>query len=449
VVTLRPATPRDLETILGWAGQPHVIAAGANWHWDWRAELARAPSWREQLIAELEGRPIGFLQIMDPAGDPHRYWGEVPRGLRAIDLWIGEVADLGKGHGTQMMRLALERCFAEPSVSAVIIDPMASNTRAHRFYERLGFRFVERRRFPGDDEDCFVYRLERRDLSVAAVSETLFLPLYALALESRKSRPILVDKRAVDITRELDEVFRGSDRRIFRRLAAGRLPKALVSSLALRIRRYDAYVRAFLEREPRGIVVNLGCGLDTRRDRVDNGRMRWLDLDLPAVIDLRRGFFTETDRFGMIASSVLDLEWLDRLPDEPGRRFLFVAEGLFPYLSESGARATVLGLRERCPGAELVAEVSHRRIVRLMRSRLGRGRLRRQFGLSEDVVYRSGLEESRSMEGWAPGIALLGEWTYFDDPGPGMGWMRRLGLWDLFRYAQWTVHYRLGRGAEE
>ena len=57
------------------------------------------------------------------------------------------------------MSLAMDRCFADPAVTAVIIDPLASNTRAHRFYERLGFRFVERRAF-GDD-DCFVYRLLR------------------------------------------------------------------------------------------------------------------------------------------------------------------------------------------------------------------------------------------------------------------------------------------------
>jgi aminoglycoside 6'-N-acetyltransferase len=60
-----------------------------------------------------------------------------------------------------MMHLALARCFAAPDVVAVLIDPLASNTRSHRFYERLGFRFVECRRF-GEDE-CFVYRLERSE----------------------------------------------------------------------------------------------------------------------------------------------------------------------------------------------------------------------------------------------------------------------------------------------
>jgi aminoglycoside 6'-N-acetyltransferase len=83
----------------------------------------------------------------------------VPPNLRAIDIWIGEAADLNRGYGTTMMRMAIERCFADPTVTAIINDPIAGNTRAHRFYERLGFRFVERRRFGRDD--CFVYRLER------------------------------------------------------------------------------------------------------------------------------------------------------------------------------------------------------------------------------------------------------------------------------------------------
>jgi aminoglycoside 6'-N-acetyltransferase len=60
-----------------------------------------------------------------------------------------------------MMQLALERCFADPAVTGVLVDPLATNTRAHRFYERLGFQFVERRRFGDEDDDCAVYQIER------------------------------------------------------------------------------------------------------------------------------------------------------------------------------------------------------------------------------------------------------------------------------------------------
>lgn len=58
-----------------------------------------------------------------------------------------------------MMELAIEKCFSIKIVNAIIIDPLASNKEAHRFYERLGFRFVEEHRF-GED-DCLVYRLDR------------------------------------------------------------------------------------------------------------------------------------------------------------------------------------------------------------------------------------------------------------------------------------------------
>jgi aminoglycoside 6'-N-acetyltransferase len=119
----------------------------------------RSPDWREHLIAEADGVPIGFMQIIDPLREDSHYWGDCPPGLRAIDIWIGEEASLGQGLGTEMMRMAIERCFTDPSVHAILIDPMASNARARRFYERLGFRFVEDRRF-GDD-DCAVYRLGR------------------------------------------------------------------------------------------------------------------------------------------------------------------------------------------------------------------------------------------------------------------------------------------------
>jgi aminoglycoside 6'-N-acetyltransferase len=157
------ATAADLELLRYWDEQPHVIASDLNDDWCWEVELPRAPDWREQLIAEIGDRALGFVQIIDPAREESHYWGDVASDLRAVDIWIGEAADLGRGYGTTMMHLALARCFAHPTVSAVLIDPLAANTRAHRFYERLRFRFVEHRRF-GDD-DCFVYRLDRADWS--------------------------------------------------------------------------------------------------------------------------------------------------------------------------------------------------------------------------------------------------------------------------------------------
>jgi methyltransferase (TIGR00027 family) len=286
------------------------------------------------------------------------------------------------------------------------------------------------------------------DLHLEAVSETLFLPLYDLALESQRPNPVMVDQGAVDLTRQLNACFAGSEKPLFRRLSQGRLPGTLLTSMALRIRQYDRYVARFLDRQPDCVVVSLGCGLDDRRWRVDNGRVRWYDVDLPEVIAFRRKFLSETERMRFIGSSVLDLGWLEELPGDPGDRFLFLAEGLFMYLPPDGVCSLVTTLYARHPGAELVAEVASRRIVRMMQSRLGRGKFRRRFGLTEDVVYQFGIDDSRELESWAAGITLLDDWTYFDESEPKLGWMRLLARLPLFRQAQWTVHYRLGAKCE-
>jgi aminoglycoside 6'-N-acetyltransferase len=159
VINLRSATFNDLDLLRHWDEQPHTIASDPNDDWGWEVELNRTPEWREQLIAELDDRPIAFVQIIDPAREDSHYWGDVPENLRAIDIWIGEETDLGKGYGTTIMQLAIARCFADPRVTAILIDPLASNTRARRFYERLGFEFVEYRQFGADE--CSVYRLNR------------------------------------------------------------------------------------------------------------------------------------------------------------------------------------------------------------------------------------------------------------------------------------------------
>lgn len=166
---LRRATLADVPTLDRWDRDPQVIAATSD---DpdapkafgdayWPDELAMQSEVNEYFIAELDGRPIGAMQIIDPHLEPTHYWGDIEPNLRAVDIWIGDRCDRGKGHGGQMMRLALDRCFADPRVTAIVIDPLASNTRAHRFYERLGFRPVGRQNF-GED-DCLVHRLTRED----------------------------------------------------------------------------------------------------------------------------------------------------------------------------------------------------------------------------------------------------------------------------------------------
>ena len=152
-LTLRTATIADLELLLYWR------AAACNRCWSgWRLELGGGAATLSSLAGATDCWN-GCLQIIDPVEEETHYWGEVPANLRTIDIWIREVDYLNQGFGTQMMGLAIDRCFADPEVTAILIDHLASNTGAIRFYERLGFGFVEKRSFGGSD--CMVYRLQR------------------------------------------------------------------------------------------------------------------------------------------------------------------------------------------------------------------------------------------------------------------------------------------------
>ena len=158
-IEFRLATPEDVALLRHWDKKPHVLAADPNDDWQWETELLRRPKWREQLIAQEKGRSIGFVQIIDPAKEDSHYWGDIEDHLRAIDIWIGEESDLGQGYGNAMMDLALTKCFKPPQVLAVLVDPLYSNTRSHRFYERFGFAPVGPRQLR--DDYCLIYRLSR------------------------------------------------------------------------------------------------------------------------------------------------------------------------------------------------------------------------------------------------------------------------------------------------
>lgn len=158
-LTFRRATPADIPVLNYWDQLPHVIASDPDDDWGWETELPRAVPWREQIMVEHEGGPLAFLQVIDPREEESHYWGEVPPNLRALDIWIGPEELLGQGYGTKIMQWAIAECFADPRVEEMLIDPLATNTRAHRFYERLGFVFREARNLGGSS--CFVYFLRR------------------------------------------------------------------------------------------------------------------------------------------------------------------------------------------------------------------------------------------------------------------------------------------------
>ncbi len=153
----------------------------------------------------------------------------------------------------------------------------------------------------------------KHQVRLGAVQETLFVPLAARARETQRKRPVLRDPKAVEMARSID----------YDTVKYGSGGGGSVSVLRTAI--IDFWVRGFLARHPAGTVVEIGTGLNTRFERVDNGQVHWFDLDLPDTIGLRRKFFADTERRRMVAASVLDGDWLPIVAQSQGPYF-FVAE---------------------------------------------------------------------------------------------------------------------------
>lgn len=196
---------------------------------------------------------------------------------------------------------------------------------------------------------------QKHRIELGEVQETLLIPLAARARHTRERRPVLRDPKAVEMVDSIDYDFSK-----YGKAAGG--PMTILRTASL-----DQWIGEFLAEHPAGTVVEIGTGLNTRFDRLDNGSVHWLDLDLPDSIELRRKFFADTDRRRMLAASVLDSDWLDVVAQRPGPYF-FVAEGVLPYLPAADVSGALTRIADRFPGA-LIAFDSYSSAMRDRRDR--------------------------------------------------------------------------------
>lgn len=281
------------------------------------------------------------------------------------------------------------------------------------------------------------------------VAATSLLTLYCRAAESQTADPILGDPQAVAITRRLTPLLSKSDDKLARALVQGKINRTLQVHIALRARRYDQYAREFLQAHPGGMLVNIGCGMDTRYFRLGEPEIPFYDLDLPELIAFKRQFVTETKHYQLLPHSVFDYAWMDRVLAEAGPRpAMFLAEGVFMYLEPEKVHDLVLTLRDRFPGSELVCEVVNQRWINPSFKPMVKRKMQGSARLGADAEFQFGVKDSDDFEKWGADIKLLDEWSYFASGHPKLGWVSIFKRFKLFTKTQYTVHYCLGRVPE-
>jgi O-methyltransferase involved in polyketide biosynthesis len=196
----------------------------------------------------------------------------------------------------------------------------------------------------------------RHRLQLRAEQQTLAIPLYAKALDFRSEHPILKDERASQLVDQIDFDFGAI------LSPAGRL-------LVVRARQIDEWVREFLVRQPEAIVLNLGCGLDTRISRINPpSSVSWFDVDFPEVIEVRRLFFSEREGYRMLGSSLTEPEWLAQIPRH--RPVMAVADGVLGYVAPGDVKTLLNRLTDNFHHGEIVFDVLNSYAVRTGNSRI-------------------------------------------------------------------------------
>jgi O-methyltransferase involved in polyketide biosynthesis len=231
-------------------------------------------------------------------------------------------------------------------------------------------------------------------VALSGAAQTLLITLHAHVLDERSAHPLLADTRAVEIAGRLDYDFS--------RLELG---ASMAAGIAVRALLLDRWTLEFLDRHPEAVVLHLGCGLDSRAERIDPGPgVRWFDVDQPDVLALRERVYRPRTGYRPIPASATDPTWLSQVPrDLPT---IVVAEGLTMYLPVAEGLLMLNHLVEHLRCGEMAFDTVSRFGMRSVARTLAVRRSEAQLGWAVD--------DPRSLEQQVPGLRLVSSRRAFE-----------------------------------
>ncbi len=233
---------------------------------------------------------------------------------------------------------------------------------------------------------------------LTSVPQTLLLPLYGRARHTREENPVLRDENAVAIIDRLDYDFAPLER-VYSPLSG--------IMWAARAKQFDALLERYIAGHPECTVVNLGAGLDTTFNRVDNGSINWIDLDLPEVIEIRNALIPETERTRCIARSVFDPSWTGELGDT-GKGLYMVSAGCFFYFEEAQVRELFAMLHERLPGVRMAFDAMTEESAARANDMISNAEMKR-------AVIQWFVHDAHVIDNWNCGVSILQQIPLFRD----------------------------------
>lgn len=229
----------------------------------------------------------------------------------------------------------------------------------------------------------------------STVEDTLFVPMLGRIYASEKFPHILMDKKALELKEKLPKTIKGQDTQTQYTLMAS----------AVRSTNMDRYIRDFLKRNEDGIIVELGCGLETAFYRNDNGKTVWYEVDLPDVIAYRTSLLGTQARDHTIAGDAFEEAWIQKIRAEhPNAPLLITASGLFYYFEREKV-FRLFKILKQYGNIELVFDTVNKMGMKQI------GRYMKQVGHEEATVYFY-VDKGEEMV-QAVGAQLLAEEPYY------------------------------------
>jgi O-methyltransferase involved in polyketide biosynthesis len=192
------------------------------------------------------------------------------------------------------------------------------------------------------------------------VQETMLGPLWARAKYSKLYPEILDDKKSSEIIKKIDYDFSKIQKYLGEWRGIG---------LLVRAKNFDNAVIKYIEKFPEATIVNVGAGLDTTFYRVDNGSIKWYDLDLPNAIEFRKKYIAESSRCSYISKSALDYSWFEDVEFTPHKGLFIIAGGFIYYFQESEISALFGALTKKFPGGELIFDCVSKLAIKVAHKR--------------------------------------------------------------------------------
>ena len=250
-------------------------------------------------------------------------------------------------------------------------------------------------------------------IDLGPVAETLLIPLWARARDAGNKHSILNDTHARDIVAGIDYDFTKFETRYMEN-------HQLVWSI--RAYNFDLCVKKFLKNHKDPVVINIGAGLDTTFQRVDDGRVDWINLELPDVAELRKTLIPDSDREKTIARNVLDFDWVKEAdPITKDRPLLFTAAGVLCYFEAADVEALFRRLAGTFPKAHVIFDAMSRFTVWVSNRAVLKG-----TGMNPSGLLRWHLKKASRLKKWVDSIEIVEEYPLFSSVPIKEDWSRKL-----------------------